>query len=173
MREEWRPAVGLPGYEVSDQGRVRSVPRRVPGPHAGVTWPVRGGILAQTPRGRYLAVTVHGSPRSVHRLVAEAFHGPAGPALVACHNDGNSHNNAASNLRWDTASSNVLDQVLHGTHANAGKTKCKRGHPLSGANLYVSPKGSRECRTCRRAALERVYERRAAVVCPKPKKEEK
>lgn len=29
-------------------------------------------------------------------------------------------------------------------------THCKRGHPLAGANLYVSPKGQRHCRACAR-----------------------
>lgn len=30
------------------------------------------------------------------------------------------------------------------------KTQCHRGHPLAGENLYVSPKGTRGCRECRR-----------------------
>lgn len=30
------------------------------------------------------------------------------------------------------------------------KTHCLRDHPLDEANLYVSPSGKRECRTCRR-----------------------
>lgn len=29
-------------------------------------------------------------------------------------------------------------------------THCKRGHPLSGENLYVCTRGGRHCRTCRR-----------------------
>lgn len=33
---------------------------------------------------------------------------------------------------------------------NARKTHCKRGHPLSGDNLYVKPTGSRVCKTCKR-----------------------
>jgi len=33
---------------------------------------------------------------------------------------------------------------------NARKTHCKRGHPLCGANLYLAPNGSRQCRTCAR-----------------------
>jgi hypothetical protein len=37
----------------------------------------------------------------------------------------------------------------NGTSAtNARKTHCKRGHPLSGENLYVTPQGYRQCRTC-------------------------
>lgn len=33
---------------------------------------------------------------------------------------------------------------------NAIKTHCKRGHPLSGDNLHVSPRGLRICQTCNR-----------------------
>lgn len=35
---------------------------------------------------------------------------------------------------------------------NARKTHCKAGHPLAGENLYVDPRGRRQCRTCRREA---------------------
>lgn len=31
---------------------------------------------------------------------------------------------------------------------NSRKTHCKRGHLLSGENLYRKPDGSRQCRTC-------------------------
>lgn len=33
---------------------------------------------------------------------------------------------------------------------NARKTHCPQGHPLSGENLYVDPRGGRRCRTCRK-----------------------
>ena len=33
---------------------------------------------------------------------------------------------------------------------NAAKTHCPKGHPYSGDNLYLSPRGDRECRTCQR-----------------------
>ena len=32
----------------------------------------------------------------------------------------------------------------------AKRTHCKRGHPLKGDNLYVSPRGSRSCKACRK-----------------------
>lgn len=35
------------------------------------------------------------------------------------------------------------------------KTICKHGHSLSGENLYINPRGNRECRTCRRLAQAR------------------
>jgi hypothetical protein len=48
---------------------------------------------------------------------------------------------------------------------NAVKTHCKRGHSLSGDNLYVFPSGGRMCRTCYRAAARRTYAaRRDAAV---------
>jgi hypothetical protein len=41
---------------------------------------------------------------------------------------------------------------------NARKSECKRGHPLSGANLYLRPqrgRWGRQCRTCRSTSRER------------------
>jgi hypothetical protein len=35
---------------------------------------------------------------------------------------------------------------------NARKTHCAHGHPLTGANLYIHPRGARVCRTCRRSS---------------------
>ena len=46
------------------------------------------------------------------------------------------------------------ENVLRGiglSAANARKTECQKGHPLSGPNLYVTPRtGQRDCRRCRR-----------------------
>lgn len=49
------------------------------------------------------------------------------------------------------------ENVLRGetvAASNAAKTHCKKGHPLSGDNLYEHGH-SRHCRVCRLAALER------------------
>ncbi len=47
----------------------------------------------------------------------------------------------------------MVENVMRGesTHAkNARKTHCKKGHELTGANLYIHPtRGHRQCRTCR------------------------
>ncbi len=40
---------------------------------------------------------------------------------------------------------------------------CAHGHPLKGANLYVHPRGSRECRICRAAQFKAAKARRQAV----------
>jgi hypothetical protein len=34
---------------------------------------------------------------------------------------------------------------------NAEKTHCTQGHPYAGDNLYTTPAGKRDCRTCQRA----------------------
>lgn len=52
---------------------------------------------------------------AVHRLIAEAFHGPCPDGLECCHRDGVRANCAASNLRWGTRASNHADKHLHGT----------------------------------------------------------
>lgn len=53
---------------------------------------------------------------------------------------------------------------------NSGKTHCPRGHPYSGHNLYVDPKGFRRCRQCKRegrpAGKPRTSKRPAPVMQP-------
>lgn len=53
--------------------------------------------------------------RLVHRLVCEAFHGPAPEGHDCCHNDGNPSNNHYTNLRWATRRENLEDRKKHGT----------------------------------------------------------
>ena len=53
--------------------------------------------------------------RTVHRLVASAFHGPCPPGMQCRHLDGNKANNRPGNLAWGTLSDNARDKLLHGT----------------------------------------------------------
>lgn len=93
-----------PGYEASECGQILEVST--------------GRVLPQSRYGQYLGVWLH-NPRckfSVHRLVCEAWHGPApGPKPQCRHLDGDPHNNAASNLRWGSAAENAADMITHGT----------------------------------------------------------
>lgn len=117
--EEW---VGIPdfvGYEVSNMGRVRTY-RSING---------RGAFKEQprlmknhpTPKKTYLRVrltTQDGGYKDcpVHQLVLLAFKGPRPTeGHDSCHDDGNSRNNALSNLRWDTRQANADDRIRHGT----------------------------------------------------------
>lgn len=149
MAEAWRPVPGYEGrYEVSDRGRVRSLPRR----------DMRGRRIDS----RLLSINTHPSGHQsvklshdgkycaakVHRLVLMAFIGPAPDGHEACHNDGDPGNNHLSNLRWGTRSDNLRDRVRHGVHHQAIKTHCPQGHPYDAANTYVCSDGRRMCRTC-------------------------
>lgn len=149
-QEEWKPVIGYEGsYEVSNLGRVRSLDRIN---HRGST--LKGKILKPSDTGRYYQNTLYkdakGAKYLIHRLVLEAFVGPPGKNEQGCHNDGDSKNNHLSNLRWDTPSANNLDKVAHGTHPQANKEECLRGHPLIAPNLVRAAvlRGDRMCKAC-------------------------
>jgi len=165
--EQWRPVVGFEDlYEVSDQGRVRSLPRtfmRSDGKRGGRRGKVRK--LAWNTSG-YAGVQLMelGVPtmQLVHRMALFAFVGEPAPGLVGCHNDGDKTNNALSNLRWDTSQANSQDTVRHGRHYQANQTHCKRGHEFAGHNLRVLRNGRRACRECTNAHTRAHYYRQKA-----------
>ena len=169
--EEWRSVVGYEGIaEVSNLGRVRSCQREVLHPNLG-TQLVRGRIMrpAKFSTG-YLYASLnrdgHTERVGVHRLVLEAFVGHAPfDGAHACHYDGDPTNNALSNLRWDTPSANQLDNVRNGTHAQARKTHCSRGHEFTPENTITRERDGRprrRCRTCERARDNARYRARSA-----------
>jgi hypothetical protein len=138
MREVWRPVVGYEGlYEVSDQGRVRSLDRllpQAPGAVCSGTRPHRGKVLklALRPDGYYWTVGLSGHgrrrTRTVHSLVADAFLGPKPPGLFVCHGPAGSRVNTVENLRYGTPAENTADRRRDGTrvlgeaHPNARLT---------------------------------------------------
>ena len=154
ISESWRPVSGYEGiYEVSSLGRVRSLSRI----NSRGT-PVRERILSQHAHSSghmRVKLSIPGRQRSadVHRLVAIAFHGPPPEGCEVCHTDGNPANNNADNLRWGTRSDNLLDRTRHGTHHQAIKTHCPRGHPYDVANTYRTSDGRRMCKECGRISV--------------------
>jgi hypothetical protein len=142
--EEWRPIKGYEGlYDISNHGRVRSN-------HRG------GRILAPGLNSNgYLSVSLHrdGQRRSwnVHRLVADEFCPRRPEQTVIRHLDGTRTNNHHSNLTWGTYSENTYDAVRHGTHKDARRTHCARGHAFDAGNTRKARGGTkRTCRTCSR-----------------------
>jgi hypothetical protein len=66
--ERWRPIAGLEDrYEVSDHGRVRSLPRMTA--RGGIPQRVRGKVIAQRTNGWGLQVTLIANERRVHSAV--------------------------------------------------------------------------------------------------------
>jgi hypothetical protein len=111
--EEWRPVVGYEGlYDVSNRGRVRSLPRVVRGCH-GSTQLRRGRILKPRPNmdGYPGVILCHPTKRkrgrTVHILVAAAFIGPRPLGLIINHKDGVKTNCRPDNLEYITQGENV------------------------------------------------------------------
>lgn len=108
-KEIWKTIAGYEGfYEVSNEGRIRSVDRYVEYRHLGESRRkfLRGRILkCSVGTTGYLTVSLSkGSkpqPFAVHRLVASAFvGGQTEDRSHVDHIDGNKENNDAENLRW-------------------------------------------------------------------------
>jgi hypothetical protein len=119
LGEEWRPVVGWEGYYVvSNQGRVKSLPRITPG---GTH--IMGKLRQPAMQGRgnpYWQIHLmrggkeNGMYRvAVHRLVMESFVGPCPEGMEVCHINGNGFDNRLENLRYDTHANNMAEQALY------------------------------------------------------------
>ena len=117
MIEEWRNVVDYPGYQVSNLGRVKSFKQS----KAGVI--MKQAVKKDHKRNKpeYLRVSLRddlgvAKNKRVHRLVLEAFVGPApSEKHMGAHIDGNSRNNWQLNLKWATQVENEADKEIHGT----------------------------------------------------------
>lgn len=121
--EVWRPIPGYDGYEASNQGRIRSVPRivRCLDAHGRIEWRTYSGKIlspsttsvgyphVQIGKGNY-----DYSGEDVHKLVMLAFVGSRPPDHEIAHYDGDRRNVHLSNLRYATYQQNYEDQVRHG-----------------------------------------------------------
>lgn len=106
--------VRFPKYAFSSEGAVISYCKISP------------RVLKPIKMGQYVGLTLvrdDGQQERgyLHRLIAEAFHGPCPSGMVCCHKDGDKTNNAAANLRWGTQSSNNMDKNSHGTAPHGEK----------------------------------------------------
>lgn len=124
--ERWLPVLGYEGfYEVSDRGRVRSLPRVTErigrrGKSSLLRFP--GKLLKTPPFGKagHVGVNLYengkGSTFQVHRLVLDAFVGPRPDGMECRHLDGNPANNRLENLAWGTRAENMADRTRLGEH---------------------------------------------------------
>ena len=147
----WRTIPGLPMYEASDTGLIRSKARTVTAIVNGrrVRKVLPSKLLAQslmTLNGKphYVTAKVNGQTLYVHRLVAMAWHADtyfAGAEVN--HINGNPRDNRADNLEWVTHRQNILHsyrtlqtprkhpQTGHGRRLDHGRRKA--WHPVKGA----------------------------------------
>lgn len=98
--EEWRDTIGIPGYKVSNRGRVLSFKINK-----------NGELLTPVPdKDGYLRVTMFNGraiTKKIHRLVAEAFLENPNRYEDVNHIDDNPTNNNVENLVWCTSAYNT------------------------------------------------------------------
>ena len=142
MSEVWKPVKGYEGiYEVSDLGRVRSLPRMLTD-SKGRRHPVPMKILRAHNRKGYVGYRLcNGSAIvefSAHRLVAMAFIPNPDNLPIVNHRDENPKNNQVSNLEWCDISYNTRygtgverAQANHVYHRKAVEQLTKDGQQVA------------------------------------------
>jgi hypothetical protein len=117
------------------------------------------------------SLTEHGYGRFYYRgrvMMAHRFswllaHGPVADGLMLDHLCRNRRCVNPAHLEVVTNRENLLRGETFAAR-NAEKTHCPQGHSLSGPNLYVCPRGKRQCRSCRRSQLRAFRARGRGVV---------
>lgn len=113
--ERWRPVIGFEGlYEISNQGRVRSVSRWVSiGKGKRLS---EGRIISQSIKEGYPTVCLCNcgieQHKTVHRILAESF--IPGSGEVVRHLDGDKLHCTEDNLAWGSYADNEKDKREHG-----------------------------------------------------------
>ena len=111
MAEIWKPIKDYEGlYEISNLGRVKSLPRN------GTIKTEK--ILTPNMSGRYARIGLRDKIKikySVHRLVAEAFIPNPNNLPQVDHINGDRYDNRVENLRWVTPSENSQHALAVGS----------------------------------------------------------
>jgi hypothetical protein len=108
--EIWRDVPSVPSVLVSSEGRVMHVPHRgcMPKGHGTRSYGGQPTFGVWNKADARFIILVDGKTYKVHRLIAEAFHGPAPfDGAIVMHLDENAANNRAVNLRWGTQKENL------------------------------------------------------------------
>ena len=147
--EMWRPIKDLPGYSVSNKGRVKK--------------DSTGQIIVLSNNNGYCRITI---TKHVHRLVAEAFIEKPDD-VEKCwvdHIDGNRSNNDMNNLRWVTPAENTTAFGYHSRIKNK-RRKVMATHLDGRTILFESRQAAAEYFGCSDSEIVygKVYQKHSPV----------
>ncbi len=153
MTEEWRDIAGYEGlYQVSNKGRVKSLPRTVERSN-GWLYTVRERILKQQkvryeggkkPRKMVHLKSGNSKRFFVSRLVAEAFIPNPDILPQVNHRDGEPLNNEVDNLEWVTNQDNAIHAYENGLMRT--EKRVVKICPLTNEMIEVYKSGSEAAR---------------------------
>lgn len=129
MAEVWLPAVGLPGYQVSNLGNVI-------GPRGKVLNPM-------TTDSGHRYFIARRKKRYVHAVVLGAFIGPCPPGQECLHGDDNPSNNRVDNLRWGTRLENMQQRKANGGYTSGVDHHSAKISPEIAEEIRVAAGSSR------------------------------
>lgn len=121
--EVWLPIFGWEGsYEISNKGRVKSLPKKYPIPNNGgiriSTVKIHKLDIGKKKGKEYARAKLNlnncSKKYSVHRLVATHFIPNVENKPQVNHKDGNKLNNDVNNLEWATSSENQIHAIQTG-----------------------------------------------------------
>jgi hypothetical protein len=88
------------------------------------------------------------------------------PDGFVCHSCDNPRCVNPEHLWIGTNQDNIRDAAAKGRLWTQRKTHCKRGHPLSGDNVFKTSQGNRSCRICQRSHVAKWSETAMSKVTP-------
>ncbi len=126
--KEWKDIPGMPFYQASTCGFIRSLP----GKHKYDR--KHGCCILRTTTNQFghLKVSVRGKMHYVHRLVAMTFLSRDNNMLVVNHKDFNPKNNSVENLEWVTRRQNTRHSALAFRYSVLTKEQVSEILPLRG-----------------------------------------
>jgi hypothetical protein len=145
----------------------RRIPKPPPLTHDRLGRPIVGPCLVWTeniPKDGYPRLTYRAHwrvPQLVHRIAYAMAKGhpldDLGSISTLDHLCRTPACSAAAHLEPKTRAENVL---LGNPNQNERKEQCDKGHPFSRENTYVTPKGRRNCRECKRESTRESWRRK-------------
>lgn len=130
MEEIWKDIAGYEGlYQVSNIGRIKSLPKKTYNPHCSHS--LTKTKILKASKNNYGYITTHFRKKTikVHRLVALAFIPNPNNKPKVNHKNGIKTDNRVENLEWCTQ----LENVIHGYET--GLTVVPRGEKAYHAKL--------------------------------------